>query len=102
MSRNYPENRTYFSEVEDEMLRSYATANIPVAEQAELLDRPVGSIKTRRRILGLSKVRPEVAAADEHPVVINPVVDDLIGRIALYSFAGALALAAVYAIAGGW
>ena len=105
MKREYPENRTRFTAEEDDMLRTYSATGYTCSQIAEALDRPVGSIYTRRRLLGIGKKRgprAEVSAADENPVIVNPMVDELIGRIAFYSFAGALALAAVYAIAGGW
>lgn len=118
MKRNYPENRSRFTETEDAKLLSMSEQGYTCAAIAEALDRPVGSIYTRRRLLGVSEKRgpnrrtidpTEYAQAEymaseygETPVLINPEVDELIGRIAFYSFAGALALAAVFAIAGGW
>ena len=69
--RDYPENRTYFTEEEDAMLRTYSAMGYSVAEIAEVLSRPIGSIKTRRRKLGLSKVRgpigPRVETPEESP-----------------------------------
>ena len=44
---------------EDQMLREYAEQGMPIAEQAMRLCRPEGSIKSRRRILGISKSRSE-------------------------------------------
>lgn len=41
-------------------------------------------------------------AEEPETTAINPEADGLILRITLWSWAGALALAAVYALAGGW
>ena len=97
MKRYYPENRSYFTREEDAALFEYDEMGLTIAEQAERLERPFGSVATRRRALGLSKVRGK-----RETVPVNPEVDSLLGRIAFWSFAAAVGLAAVYAIAGGW
>ena len=58
-----------FDPSEDELLQYWDDAGIPISEQAEQLVRPVGSVKSRRRILGLSKTRAT-------PAVETPTVDD--------------------------
>lgn len=60
---------TRFGPDEDDQLRSWDSLQMPVAEQAERLNRPVGSVKSRRRILGLSKSRPEQALVTPQPLV---------------------------------
>ena len=71
--RNYPENRTYFTEEDDMLLRFYAEQGAPLAAQADYLGRPIGSIKTRRRKLGLSKVRGPIGPRE---AVETPELDE--------------------------
>ena len=59
---------TRFGEDEDALLREWDNLGFPVAHQARLLGRPVGSVKSRRRILGISKPRAT-------PAVETPAVD---------------------------
>ena len=96
MKRYYPENRSYFTREEDAALFEYDEMGLTIAEQAERLERPFGSVATRRRALGLSKVRGK-----RETVPVNPEVDSLLGRIAFWSFAAALGLAGVFALMGG-
>lgn len=44
-----------WDEEEDSLLRTYNDMGLTVAQTAEALDRPFGSVATRRRTLGLSK-----------------------------------------------
>lgn len=65
MSREYPENRTRFTAEEDELLRIYSDLHLSCSEIAEALSRPVGSIYTRRRYLGIGKKRGEYGPRTE-------------------------------------
>lgn len=66
--RNYPEGRTYFTQEEDAWLHAFNDEGLTLAEQAQRLSRPVGSIKTRRRLLGLSGSKPTAVGIDGAPV----------------------------------
>ena len=94
MSRDYPENRTYFTEEEDAMLRTYSDMGYSVAEIAEVLSRPIGSIKTRRRKLGLSKVRGPIGPRTETPEIEQEVFDLIQMRKYVVYFYGACLFAA--------
>jgi len=50
---------TRFTEEEDAQLWLNEAMGVPIAEQAERMGRPVGSVKSRRRILGISKARTD-------------------------------------------
>lgn len=65
MKREYPETRTRFTEEDDILLRYHSERGATCAEIAEFLDRPVGSIYTRRRYLGIGKKRGEYGPRTE-------------------------------------
>lgn len=93
MSRSYPENRTRFTEEEDALLRTYSATGYSCAQIAEALDRPVGSIYTRRRLLGIGKKRgPRVEV--ETPAVDAEVFELMTMRKYVVYFYGACLFAA--------
>lgn len=67
---------TRFTAQDDAFLREMAEDGVPLAEQAYVLNRPVGSIKSRRRILGLSgsrKPEPVSPMQYEHEPTLTAV-----------------------------
>ena len=92
--RDYPENRTYFTPQEDADLVYYNEQGVPLTEQATLLGRPVGSFKTRRRKLGLSKMRGPIGPRVETPEIEQEVFDLIQMRKYVVYFYGACLFAA--------
>ena len=89
---------TRFGLIEDEMLIHYHNEGMSIADQAAALDRSIGSIKSRRRILGLSK--PRAAALEQ---VETPAADphlETMRKLVVYFFGLCLATAGVLAILG--
>ena len=94
MSREYPENRTRFTEEEDALLRTYSDMGLSCAEIAENLDRPVGSIYTRRRLLGIGKKRGAYGPRAETPAVDAEASELMTMRKYVVYFYGACLFAA--------
>lgn len=66
------DNTRRWTEEEDALLRTYSATGYTVAAIAEALDRPFGSVATRRRTLGISKdcgTRGPNAPREETPVL---------------------------------
>lgn len=95
MKREYPENRTRFTEEEDAMLRTYSATGYSCAEIAEALGRPIGSIYTRRRLLGIGKKRgPRTEEAEVSELMT-------MRKYVVYFYAACLFAAGLMAYLGG-
>ena len=117
MKREYPETRTRFTEEEDDLLRIYSDMNLSCSEIAEALSRPVGSIYTRRRYLGLGKKRGEYGPrveqcfemTEEEAAADTPAELDLwefratetMRRYVVYFYGGCLLITGLLAFFGG-
>ena len=107
MKREYPEKRTRFTAEEDDLLRVYSDMNLSCSEIAEALSRPVGSIYTRRRYLGIGKKRGEYGPRTEEAE--TPAELDLwefratetMRRYVVYFYGGCLLIAGLLAFFGG-
>lgn len=107
MKREYPETRTRFTEEDDILLRYHSERGATCAEIAEFLDRPVGSIYTRRRYLGIGKKRGAYGPRTEEAE--TPAELDLwefratetMRRYVVYFYGGCLLIAGLLAFFGG-
>lgn len=98
MKREYPETRTRFTEEEDALLRTYSATGYSCAEIAEALDRPVGSIYTRRRYLGIGKKRGAYGPRTEEVEVFDL---ESSRKYLVYFYAACLFTAGLLAYFGG-
>ena len=100
MSRSYPENRRKFTEEEDALLRTYSDMGYNCSAIATLLARPVGSIYTRRRLLGIGKKRgPRVEV--ETPAVDAEVFElEAMRKYVVYFYGACLFAAGLLAFLG--
>ena len=104
MKREYPENRTRFTEEEDAMLRTYSATGYSCAEIAEALGRPIGSIYTRRRLLGIGKKRGPRTEEAETPAELDLWefrATETMRRYVVYFYGGCLLIAGLLAFFGG-
>lgn len=90
----------FFTEEEDALLVSWDEEGAPLAYQSVALKRPVGSIKSRRRILGLCKSKPAEPAA--RPLLDQDFAElEKLRRFTFLFCAGCLAVASAIALFGG-
>lgn len=88
--------RRRWTEQEDKRLAALAEEGTLLSAQAAYLGRTVGSVKSRRRILGLSEPRASMTS----PTEADPEAVFAMRRLVIYFFGGAMVLSVAALLSG--